>query len=291
MPRLKSANLADPAQQRQIGRGVGTVNPIGPLVVGRAQLQPGWRWSIDLRRIVGTESCMVHHLQVLLAGRLGVRMDDGEEAVFGPLDTFEIFPGHDTWVVGDEVVDILDISGNVEDFGLPSTTSRAVATLLMTDIVDSTANLARVGDASWRQTLADHDRVVRSELRRAQGREITTTGDGFLAEFSSAGAALGCALRIRDAVRSLGVEARLGVHTGEIERAGGDVRGLAVHTTARVMSSAGPSEVLTTTITRLLGATGPYVFEGRGEHQLKGLPAPIELFAVLPPQPEVPDAR
>jgi class 3 adenylate cyclase len=179
-------------------------------------------------------------------------------------------------------VDILDISGNVEDFGLPSTTSRAVATLLMTDIVDSTASLARVGDSTWRQTLADHDRVVRSELRRAQGREIATTGDGFLAEFSSAAAAVSCALRVRDAVRSLGIEARLGVHTGEIERAGEDVRGLTVHTTARVMSSAGPSEVLTTMITRLLCAAGPYVFEDRGEHELKGLPAPIELFAVAP---------
>ena len=280
MPRLSSANLADPARQRPIGRGIGTVNPMGPLVVGRAQLEPGWRWSVDLGPIVGTESCMVHHLQVLLSGRLGVRMDDGEEATFGPLDTFEILPGHDTWVVGDQPVDILDISGNVEDFGLPSTTSRAVATLLMTDIVDSTSNLARVGDKAWRQTLADHDRLVRSELRRAQGREIATTGDGFLAEFSSAASALGCALRVRDAVRALGIEARLGVHTGEIERAGDDVRGLTVHTTARVTSAAGASEVLTTVITRLLCAGGSFEFESRGEHSLKGLPAPIELYAV-----------
>jgi class 3 adenylate cyclase len=225
---------------------------------------------------------MVHHLQVLLSGRLGVRMDDGEEAIFGPMDTFEILPGHDTWVVGDEPVDILDISGNVEDFGLPAATSRAVATLLMTDIVDSTANLAKVGDKTWRQTLADHDRVVRSELRRAQGREIATTGDGFLAEFTSAAAALACALRLRDAVRALGIEVRIGVHTGEIERAGEDVRGLTVHTTARVMSAAGPSEVLTTMITRLLCSGDPYVFEDRGRHQLKGLPGPIELFAVQP---------
>src|SRR5829696_3102323 len=247
MPKLTAANLGDPAHQRPIGRGVGRMNPIGPLVVGRAQLQPGWRWSEDLRPIVGTESCMVHHLQVLLSGRLGVRMDDGDEAV-----------------------DILDISGNVEDFGLPAATSRAVATLLMTDIVDSTANLARTGDKVWRQTLGDHDRLVRSELRRAQGREIATTGDGFLAEFTSAGGALGCALRIRDGIRSLGIEARFGVHTGEIERAGDDVRGLTVHTAARVMSTAGPSEVLTTMITRLLCAAGPFIFEDRGDRQLKG---------------------
>jgi class 3 adenylate cyclase len=280
MSRLKRENLADPAHQRKIGRGVGTMNPIGPLIVGRAQLEPGWRWSIDLAPIVGTPSCQAHHLQVLLAGRLGVRLDDGEEAEFGPLDTFEIPPGHDTWVIGDDPVDLLDISGNVEDFGLPATTSRAVATLLMSDIVDSTAHLASVGDLAWRQTLANHDRVVRAELRRAQAREITTTGDGFLAEYASAAAALESALRICRSVEAIGVQARLGVHTGEIERVGDDVRGLAVHTTARVMSMAGPSEVLTTITSRLLAGSGSFTFESRGEQQLKGLPGPIELFHV-----------
>ena len=280
MARLSRANLGDPAHQRPIGRGVGTMNPIGPLVVGRAQLEPGWRWSVDLRPVVGTASCMVHHLQVLLSGRLGVRMDDGEEAEFGPLDTFEIPPGHDTWVVGDEPVDLLDISGNVADFGLPTTTSRVVATLLMTDIVASTANLARVGDLAWRQTLANHDRLVRAELRRAQGREINTTGDGFLAEFASAAAALDCALRIASVVEDLGVQVRLGVHTGEIERVEADVRGMAVHTAARVMSIAGPSEVLTTLMTRLIAESGSFVFESRGAQALKGLPSPIEVFAV-----------
>lgn len=280
MARLTRANLGDPAHQRPIGRGIGTMNPIGPLVVGRAQLEPGWRWSVDLRPIVGTSSCMVHHLQVLLAGRLGVRLDDGEEAEFGPLDTFEIPPGHDTWVIGDEPVDLLDISGNVADFGLPATTSRAIATLLMSDIVGSTANLARVGDLAWRQTLADHDRLVRAELRRFHGREINTTGDGFLAEFTSAGAALECALRLSRVVADLGIEARIGVHTGEIERVDADVRGMAVHTVARVMATAGPSDVLTTLMTRLLAESGSFDYEPRGAHTLKGLPAPVELFAV-----------
>jgi class 3 adenylate cyclase len=280
MARLTKSNFGDPAMQRALGRGVGSLNHVGPLAIGRARLEPGWRWSEDLRPIVGTRSCMVHHLQVLLAGRVGVRLDDGEEASFEAGDTFEIPPGHDTWVIGDEPVEMLDISGNVAAFGLPAVTSRAVATLLMTDIVDSTATLSRIGDQAWRQTLAAHDRVVRSELQQLQGREIATTGDGFLAEFASAAAALECALRIREAVRALGVQARLGVHTGEIERAGEDVRGLSVHTTARVMSSAGPSEVFTTTITRLLSAGGAFRFESRGEHALKGLTAPIELFEV-----------
>jgi class 3 adenylate cyclase len=278
--RLRKANLGDPDHQRPIGRGIGTMNLIGPLVVGRAQLEPGWRWSVDLGPVVGTSSCMVHHLQVLLAGHLGVRLDDGEEAEFGPLDTFEIPPGHDTWVVGDETVDLLDISGNVADFGLPTTTSRALATLLMSDIVDSTVSLASVGDLAWRQTLADHDRLVRAELRRSQGREINTTGDGFLAEFASAAGALDCALRIARVVGDLGIQARVGVHTGEIERVDADVRGMAVHATARVMSAAGPSEVLTTLMTRLLAESGSFAFDSRGAQTLKGLPAPMELFVV-----------
>jgi class 3 adenylate cyclase len=280
MPRLTKSNLWDPAGRRPLGRGIGSMNRIGHLAVGRAQLEPGWRWSVDLQPLVGTRSCMVHHVHVLLAGRLAVRLDDGEEAVFEPGDTFEIPPGHDTWVDGDETADLLDISGNVADFGLPATSSRVVATLLMTDIVDSTGTLARVGDQAWRQTLADHDRLVRAELSRSQGREISTTGDGFLAEFASAGGAVECALRVRDGVRRFGIEVRAGVHTGEIERTESDVRGLAVHTTARVMSWAAPSEVVTTVTTRLLAMAGTYRFESKGEHLLKGLPAPIELFGV-----------
>jgi class 3 adenylate cyclase len=219
-------------------------------------------------------------VHVLLAGRLAVRLDDGEEAVFEAGDVFDVPPGHDTWVVGDEIADLLDVSGNVGEFGLPATSARVVATLLMSDIVGSTETLARVGDRTWKQTLADHDRLVRSELRRSRGREIDTTGDGFLAEFESAASALECALRICAGVKELDIQVRVGVHTGEVERVDSDVRGLAVHTAARVMSAAGPSEVLATTTTRLLSTGGSFAFESFGEQTLKGLPIPIELYRV-----------
>ena len=280
MTRLARSSLNKPEVRRSLGRGVGALARAGALTVGRALLEPGWRWSEDVRPVVGTGSCMAHHLHVLLAGRFAVRLDDGEEAIFEAGDVFDTPPGHDTWVVGDEPVDLLDISGNVADFGLPAMTSRVVSTLLMTDIVGSTETLARVGDQAWKQILADHDRLVRSELRRSRGREIATTGDGFLAEFESAAAALECALRIRGAVDTIAIRARLGVHTGEVERVDGDVRGLAVHTVARVMSMAGPSEILATTTTRLLSTGATFRFESRGEHALKGLPAGVELYAV-----------
>jgi class 3 adenylate cyclase len=296
MTRLHRSSLNDPAARRELPRYEGALARAGALAVGRAVLQPGWRWSVDVRPIVGTTWCMLHHVHVLLAGRLGVRLDDGEEATFEPGDVFEIPPSHDAWVVGDEPVELLDISGNIGDFGVPVARSRAIATLLMTDIVGSTDTLARIGDRAWAQRLADHDRVMRAELRRAGGVEIDTTGDGFLAEFASAAAALEAGLRMASAVAAVGVDIRAGVHTGEIERSDAGIRGLAVHATARVMAAAGASELLTTLMTRMLVEPGAFRFTSRGEHSLKGLPAPIELFAVAstdsasdaaPPRPEL----
>src|SRR5574338_1115228 len=208
MPRLKRASLNLPDARRPLPRTAASLVQIGPLGVGRAVLEPGWLWSEDIKPTVGTAQCMVHHTHVLLAGRFAVRMDDGEEATFEPGDVFDIPPGHDAWVVGDEQVDLLDIAGNVAEFGLPAAQTRSIATLLMTDIVGSTEALARVGDRAWKQHLADHDRLIRAEIARAGGSEIDTTGDGFLAEFASAAAALECALRISGAVEALDLRIR-----------------------------------------------------------------------------------
>jgi class 3 adenylate cyclase len=206
-------------------------------------------------------------------------MDDGTEAEFGPNDVMDIPPGHDAWVVGDEQVIILDISGNSTDFALPAERSRYLSTMLFTDIVGSTALAASMGDARWRQVLEQHNRLIRTQLERFRGREIDTTGDGFLALFDSAAAGLRCALAIRDEVRSIGLEIRAGVHTGEVEQVGEDVRGLAVHAAARIMAAAAPSEVLTSAVTRALCEGTAVSFEARGPHTLKGIEAPMELFA------------
>lgn len=277
---VRHKNLEAPDELRRFANGQGSVVKIGPLEIGQAVLQPGWRWSTDIKPLVGTESCQLHHLHVLLTGHFGVSTDAGDSFEFGPNDVIDLPPGHDAWVIGDEPVVLLDISGNVSDFALPASRSRVIATVLMTDIVDSTATAARLGDGLWNQRLAAHNRVVRQELHRYRGREINTTGDGFIALFESAGAALRCALAIRDAVRDEGLEIRAGVHTGEVDLVADDVHGIAVHATARIMGLAGASQVLSSAVTRMLADTSGLAFTDAGRHELKGLEQPLDVFAV-----------
>jgi class 3 adenylate cyclase len=207
-------------------------------------------------------------------------MDSGEQYEFEPDDVVDLPPGHDAWVVGDQPVVLLDISGNVSDFAVPAPRARAVLTMLMTDIVGSTDTASRLGDADWKLLLAEHDRGVRRQLDRFRGREIKTTGDGFLATFESAGAAVLCGLAIADAAPDAGVDVRIGIHTGEIEVLADDIRGIAVHATARIMATARPAEVWTSSLTRALAEGTGVRFESRGHQELKGLQGTLELFRV-----------
>jgi class 3 adenylate cyclase len=282
MTRIRRKSLDRPDESRQFPHVSGALVRIGPLAIGRARLEPGWRWSTSIKPAVGTTWCGIRHLHVLIAGRFGIEMDDGERAEFMPGDVFDLPPGHDAWVIGDEAVDLMDIGGNVGDFGLAAAPGRVVATILMTDIVGSTAIAERQGDRAWQQTLTDHNRVVRAQLARFRGREVDTTGDGFLATFESAVAAIRCGGAIRQAVRDAGVEVRVGIHTGEIEVQADDVAGLAVHATARVMALAGASEVLVSSVTRTLAEGSGLQLVERGAHVLKGFSSPIEVFALVP---------
>ncbi|MGH8203922.1 MAG: adenylate/guanylate cyclase domain-containing protein, partial [Steroidobacteraceae bacterium] len=156
---------------------------------------------------------------------------------------------------------------------------RVLATVLVTDIVGSTQHAARLGDRAWSELLARHHEIVRSELDRFRGREVDTAGDGFLATFDGPARAVGCACRIRDAVKTLGIEIRAGLHTGEIEIADGQVRGIAVHTGARVAASAQPDEILVSSTVRDLVAGSGLQFADRGMHALKDSPRTWQLFA------------
>jgi class 3 adenylate cyclase len=174
----------------------------------------------------------------------------------------------------------------IEEFMMGTRTtadaSRALSTLMFTDIVGSTEHAVRLGDSEWGQLLERHHQVVREELTRWSGAEIDTAGDGFLASFDGPARAVRCARSISERVERLGLRIRAGVHTGEIERAGKDIRGIALHVGARVMALAGPSEVLVSSTVRDLTAGSGIVFEDAGEHELKGVPDRWRLFRVMP---------
>ena len=160
---------------------------------------------------------------------------------------------------------------------------RVLATVLFTDIVDSTRRAAEMGDRDWHALLDAHDAAVRSQLSRFRGREVNTSGDGFLAMFDGPQRAIRCAMAIRDAVQALGLQVRAGLHTGECEVRGDDIGGIGVHIGARVSDLAGPNDVLVSSTLRDLVIGSGLEFEDRGARELKGVPGEWHLFAVASP--------
>jgi class 3 adenylate cyclase len=157
---------------------------------------------------------------------------------------------------------------------------RVLATVLFTDIVDSTRRASEIGDRDWHALLDAHDAVVRSQLARFRGREVSTSGDSFLAMFDGPQRAIRCAMAIRDAVHALGIQVRAGLHTGECEVRGDDIGGIAVHIGARVSALARSNEVLVSSTLRDLVIGSGLEFEDRGDHTLKGVPGEWRLSAV-----------
>jgi class 3 adenylate cyclase len=158
---------------------------------------------------------------------------------------------------------------------------RVLTTLLFTDIVGSTALAARLGDSPWKALLAQHYDRVRLELERFRGEESKTTGDGFLALFDGTARAVQCAAAICQAARNDGLEVRVGVHSGEIERYPDSIQGLAVHIAARIMALAGPGEVLLSASTVALLEGSGLSFTDAGEHELKGLDGRRRLYRLV----------
>ena len=281
-PQKKSLDAPD---ERVVFEGLAAdVVQIGDASIARNVFQPGAHCALGGRRLAGNhraaESCEAHHTGVLLEGRLHIEMDDGSVLDIGPNDVFDIPPGHDGWVVSETPMRAINWSGVRTWLPSPEEGERVLATLVFTDIVGSTAIAERVGDAAWRELLGRHNGDVRDVLDRFRGREVTTTGDGFLAVFDSPGRAIRAAIAIRGGARTIGLEIRAGIHTGEVELVGADVRGLAVHEAARIAAGAGPGQVLVSATTRQLATVPEHTFEELGERELKGLSGPRLLFAV-----------
>jgi uncharacterized protein (TIGR00369 family) len=163
----------------------------------------------------------------------------------------------------------------------PTQAERVLATVLFTDIVGSTARAGELGDTRWNQLLEEHHAVVRKELQVFKGQEVKTTGDGFLATFDSPGRAVQCARAIRAGVHRLGLEIRVGLHTGECEVSGADVAGIAVHLASRVQGQAAPGEIVVSGTVRDLVAGSGLRFANRGTHQLKGIDGDWPLFVLV----------
>ena len=278
MPRLQRKTFASPDEVRTFPHGRIDIVNLDETTIGRFVCEPGWRWSVDIAPIVRTQACQNRHVGYAIGGQLHVVMGDRTELDIVAGDAYEIPPGHDAWVVGDAMWDTVEFtSARIFGIGPDVQDERTLATVLFTDIVDSTATLGRLGDTAWQRLLLDHNDRMRSALDGYRGREVVTTGDGFLALFDGAARAVRCAAAMTDTVRSLGIEIRAGLHTGEITIAGGNAHGVAVHAAARIAALAGTGEVLVSGTTRdLLDGSG-LRFADRGQHTLKGSTAASDL--------------
>jgi class 3 adenylate cyclase len=278
--RVKS--FAKPDEVLEFPKTQVRVVELGDITVGHFVNEVGWSWRECVQPTVGGEWCQARHLGMMLSGRLGVELEDGTTFEIGPDEVFDIPPGHNGWVVGDEPVVQVEWAGIRAFAGFPTGIhSRVLVTLLFTDVVGSTALAAKLGDARWRELLSRHYESARAQLERYRGREVDTTGDGLLATFAAPAPALHCAAAIQADARAEGLQIRAGVHVGEVEMVGRGVRGVAVHEAARIMGEAAGDEILVSETTRLFA--GPTVrFEDRGVHTLKGLDGEWRLSAYSP---------
>ena len=237
--------------------------------------------EIDIARILPTirvPTLVIHRVEDAT-----VTIEGGRElARLIPSARLVELPGNDHLAyVGDNADDVCDLIGEFITGVLPPPViDRVLATILITDIADSTKQAQSLGDRRWRDVLEAHDVSVRRELNRFRGHEVKSLGDGFLATFDGPARAIRCAIAIRDAMRRSDIEVRIGVHSGEVDLSGTDVRGIAVHIASRVVGLAEAGEILVSrTVKDLVGGSG-LNFEDRGSHSLKGIDESWQLFRV-----------
>jgi class 3 adenylate cyclase len=278
MPGVISKRFDEPDEVVTLPLAREEVVILGEVYVGRTTHQPGWSWEEHVKPTAGTPTCLFHHRGIVVSGRMQIETDDGAVRILSPGEAFEVQPGHTARVVGDEPCVTIDFSG-VRGWGkAPEVGERVVATLLVTDIVESTAVAVRLGDVRWAALLGRHSDRVRFELDRFRGFEIDTTGDGFLAMFDGASRAVRCAASIAAAAGDEGLQIRAGVHSGEVEREGRTLRGVAVHAATRIAALAQPGEVLVSDASVALLEGSSVELVDAGEHDLRGLPGPRRLY-------------
>ena len=284
MPRPQVKSFAAPDETRTMPLVHFATVTLGEGHVGYCTFDAGWRWSTSMGPLFGATSCPVRHVGYTVSGSVRLQMDDGETVDIGPGMAFDIPPGHDKWVLGDEPWVTVEWGGSGRAMGeaLNENRDRRLATVVFTDIVGSTDRLRELGDAGWRDTLTAHNAKLREHLNAFRGTEVKTTGDGILAVFDSPTRAVRAALAMTAASDAMGLPIRAAVHTGEIEAVGDDVRGTAVHVAARVLALAEGGEVLMTSTTADLLEGSNLRIEPAGTHELKGLAGARAIFRASP---------
>ena len=282
MGQMQRKSLDMPDEERSIPNGKVQIWEIGDFVIGKTTFEPGWRWSTDVKPIAGTEWCEYHHLGIMLKGVMHFVTPDGLEMEIGEGQIYEVLPGHDAWTIGDEPVVQYDFAG-MRTFALPAAnrSERILATLVCTDIVDSTATAERVGPPAWRSMLAELNAESRQQIDKFRGKLAANTGDGLIALFDGAERAIRCASAISEAAAKLGLGLRCGVHSGEVELIPDNVRGVTVHVVSRITALAQAGEVLVSGTTHELVADSSLSFDDRGSHELKGVTGARQVWAVV----------
>lgn len=279
MARNLVRNFDRPDDRREFSKGSLDLIKVGPLTFGREILDPGWRWSVDVKPIAGTDRCEFHHVGLQLSGRSICEDREGNQVEIGPGEIYDMPPGHDAWVVGDEQCVQVDFQG-IADWALRPSGQRVLTTVLFTDIVESTPMVERLGDAAWRQLLDQFLESTAVVLAEHDGTLVNTTGDGVLARFDRPLAAVRAAIGITEAAERLEILIRAGVHTGEVELTDEALTGLAVHIGARVLAEAGPGEIVATATTHDLTSDAGLAYEPRGSIVLRGVTGARNLYAI-----------
>ena len=254
---------------------------IGGITVSRDTQLPGWKWSVHVRPLVGTEWCEVRHVGYMVSGRQAVLLRDGTEFVMEPGDVMDLPPGHDAGVIGDEPVVTIGWTGVKTWLGpLDSMSERVLSTLVFTDIVDSTSLALSAGDRAWSDRMATLETRTLDLVGQHRGRLVKFTGDGMLAAFDGAARAVRCASAVRMAAADLDLSIRTAVHTGEVELAENDIRGVAIHETSRMLDHAVGGEILVSAVTAGLLDDSGVALEAKGEVELRGITGPRRLYFV-----------
>jgi DNA-binding NarL/FixJ family response regulator len=253
---------------------------VGDALVGSTRLSEGG----DSRWVFGAEGETVERATFLAQAAGAASVTVSGEAAAALSDQYTLDPA------GDGAYRVV-APGSGEDEADPARahSERRIRTILVTDIVDSTRTVERIGDSAWAELVAAHEEVIREELVLFGGEEIDTTGDGFIASFDGPARAVRGALAVRDRVAALGLTIRAGIHTGEVEVVDGYARGIALHVATRIAGLAGSAEVLVSSTTRELAAGSGLVFADRGEHALRGVSEPRRLYAPVLEQPQRPE--